>query len=353
MNIEKIIWGKTKNAETVYLFSLVNKNGMTVKISNYGGIIQSIITADKNGKFEDIVLGYETLEDYIKLTPYFGSICGRYANRISNSSFEIDGIKYNITPNEGKNHLHGGKVGFDKVIWESEEILGDDYCSIKLKYLSKDGEEGYPGNLKTTLIYTLNNENELVIEYQAETDKKTHLNLTNHTYFNLTGNCTNTILDHELWINAGSYLPIDALAIPKGKIEKVNGTPFDFTIRTKIGSRINLDNEQLKNGLGYDHCFIFDNYDGNLKLNAILMEDKSGRIVEMFTTEPAVQLYTGNHLSDKFIGKNKIAYSRRTGVCLETEHFPDSPNNSEFPTTLLKPNELFNSKTIYKFKLNK
>ncbi|MBI1932280.1 MAG: galactose mutarotase [Ignavibacteriales bacterium] len=353
MNIEKTIWGKTKNSETVYLFSLVNTNGMSVKISNYGGIIQSVLVPDKNGRIEDVVLGYDEMDEYVKHTPYFGSICGRYANRISNSSFEIDGIKYNVTPNEGKNHLHGGSIGFDKVVWEAEEIISDDHCAIKLKYFSKDGEEGYPGNLMTILKYTLNNENELVIEYQAETDKKTHLNLTNHTYFNLTGDCTNTILDHELWINSGNYLPIDTLAIPKGKIDQVSGTPFDFTKLTKIGSRINLDHEQLKNGFGYDHCFIFDNFNGNLKLNAILVDNKSGRIVEMFTTEPAVQLYTGNHLTEKFIGKNNIAYLPRTGVCLETEHYPDSPNNIEFPSTILNPNEIFNSKTVYKFKLNK
>jgi len=349
MKIEKIIWGISKNSEQVDLFTLTNNNGIKIKISNYGGIIQSIYVPERNGKIDDIVLGYDKLEDYQKHTPYFGCICGRYANRISNSSFVIDGRKYNLTSNEEKNHLHGGFVGFDKVVWNAEEFIDDKRVSLKLKYLSKDGEEGYPGNLETNVNYILTNENELIIEYSATTDKSTHICLTNHTYFNLSGNFENTIMYHQLWVNAEKYIPIDNLAIPIGKIYSVSETPFDFKNETKIGERINEQNEQIQKGFGYDHCFVFNNYDGDLKHQANLFEEKSGRLIEMFTTEPAVQLYTGNHLDGTFIGKNGIKYFKRIGVCIETEHFPDSPNHPEFPSTLLKPGDVYLSKTIYKF----
>ncbi|MBK7106926.1 MAG: galactose mutarotase [Ignavibacteriae bacterium] len=350
MKIEKEFWGYTKKSESVDLFTLTNKNGTKIKISNYGGIIQSLFTQNKNGKFEDIVLGYDNLESYLDKTPYFGCICGRYSNRINKSSFIIDGTKYNLSANEGDNHLHGGFIGFDKVVWNAKEIQNENEVGVELNYLSGDGEEGFPGNLNATVKYFFTNENELIIEYSATTDKSTHVCLTNHTYFNLSGNLNNSILDHQLWIDADKYIPIDNLAIPSGEINSVIETPFDFTKSTKIGKRIDEHNTQLINGFGYDHCFAFKNFDGNLKPQANLFEENSGRFIEMFTTEPAVQLYTGNHLDESFIGKNGIAYKKRTGVCLETEHFPDSPNNLNFPSTLLKPGEVYSSKTVYKFK---
>ncbi|MBK8946264.1 MAG: galactose mutarotase [Ignavibacteriae bacterium] len=349
MNIEKKLWGFSKKSEKIYLFTLTNDNGIKINISNYGGIIQSLITPNKFGKFEDIVLGYDNLEDYLKRTPYFGAICGRYSNRISKSSFIIDGTKYNLSTNEGENHLHGGFTGFDKVVWKYEENSSNENTSVNLFYLSKDGEEGYPGNLETKVIYSLNKDNELIIEYSATTDKSTHVCLTNHTYFNLSGDFQNTILDHKVWINADKYIPIDNLAIPFGTIKSVSETPFDFMNSTKIGERINSKDDQLKNGFGYDHCMVFKNFDGSLKHQANLYEQNSGRLVEMFTTEPAVQLYSGNHLEETFIGKNEVKYLKRTGVCLETEHFPNSPNQPNFPSTLLKPGEIYSSKTIYKF----
>jgi aldose 1-epimerase len=349
MNLEKIIWGKTKNSETAYLFTITNKNGMIVKISNYGAIIQSLFVSDKNGKIEDVVLGYDNLEDYVKQNPFFGCICGRYCNRISNSSFIIDGDKYILTANEGLNQLHGGFIGFDKVIWETESILNENETRLKMKYLSKDGEEGFPGNLEAEVDYTLTDKNELVIEYFAVTDKTTHVNLTNHTYFNLSADFHQKILDHELWIDSNKFLEADELSIPTGKILNVKNSPFDFSNFTKIGMRINEENDQLKNGTGYDQCFIFNDYNSELKLQVKLYESESGRLMEVLTTEPAVQLYTGNHLKVSYIGKNAIPYKQRTGLCLETEHFPDSPNKPEFPSTILKPGEKYYSKTVYKF----
>jgi aldose 1-epimerase len=350
MNINSEYYGRTKDQQTVELFTLNNDNGIIVRITNYGGIIQSLIVPDRNGKYEDIVLGYDNLESYLEDTPYFGAIVGRYANRIANAKFILDGVEYILAKNVGNNHLHGGIVGFDKVVWKAKTILNRNNVVLELNYLSKDGEEGYPGNLDVTVKYILTNDNELIIDYKAITDKATHLNLTNHSYFNLSANFNKDILNHELWLNSNTFIPTDSEAIPLGKIESVIGTPFDFTKSKKIGDRINEKNQQLINGRGYDHCMIFKDYDKTLKLQATLYEEKSGRQLEMFTTEPAVQIYTGNYLDGSFIGKGNIAYNHRVGVCLETEHFPDTPNRKEFPTTILHPGENYSSKTVYKFK---
>jgi len=349
MNIIKEPYGKTNNGEPVDIYTLTNNNGMTVRITNYGGIVQMLTAPDKNGKYEDVVLGYDSLKSYIEATPYFGAIVGRYGNRIANGKFTLDGIEYTLVQNNGKNHLHGGIIGFDKVVWNAVPIKRDSSVSLKLEYLSKDGEEGYPGNLKVTVVYTLTEDDALKIEYSATTDKKTILNLTNHSYFNLTANFRNKILDHVLWLNADRYVPIDSTAIPLGTVESIAGTPFDFTKPKKIGKDISDDNQQLKNGMGYDHCMVFENSDRSVKLQATVYEEQSGRLMEVFTDQPAVQLYIGNYLDGTNIGKENIPYEHRTGFCLETEHYPDSPNQPQFPSTVLKPDEVYSTTTIYKF----
>lgn len=349
MDIVKENYGKTTDSTDVDIYTLTNDNGMQVRITNYGGIVQALTAPDKDGKYEDVVLGYDSLKSYIEATPYFGAIVGRYGNRIANGRFTLDGTEYTLAQNDGKNHLHGGIIGFDKVVWKATPIKNDDAVSLKLEYLSKDGEEGYPGNLKVTVIYTLTDDDALKIEYHATTDKKTVVNLTNHSYFNLTADPRNKILDHELWLNAERYVPIDPTAIPLGTVEPVVGTPFDFTTPKKIGKDIQDDNQQLKNGIGYDHCMVFNNSDGEVKLQATVYEEQSGRLMEVYTDQPAVQIYVGNYLDGTNIGKGNIPYEYRTGFCLETEHYPDSPNQPQFPSTVLEPGEVYSTTTIYRF----
>ena len=349
MNIIKEYYGKTIDGQPVDIYTLTNHKGMTVRITNYGGIVQMLTAPDKNGKYEDVVLGYDSLKSYIEATPYFGAIVGRYGNRIADGKFTLDGVEYTLPQNNGKNHLHGGIKGFDKVVWHATPIKNDDAVKLKLDYLSKDGEEGYPGNLKVSVIYTLTDDNALKIEYHATTDKKTVLNLTNHSYFNLTADFTNKILDHELWLNCNKYIPIDSTAIPLGSVESVTGTPFDFTKPKKIGKDILDDNLQLKNGIGYDHCMVFTNCDGTVKLQATVYDEQSGRLMEVYTDQPAVQFYVGNYLDGTNIGKGNIPYKYRTGLCLETEHYPDSPNQPQFPSTVLEPGEEYSTTTIYRF----
>ncbi len=350
MKITKEFYGETTDGKTVDIYTLTNNNGMAVRITNYGGIVQSLTASDKNGKYEDVVLGYDSLKSYIKATPYFGAIVGRYGNRIANAKFILDGVKYSLAKNDGDNHLHGGIKGFDKVVWNAAPILEDDFISLKLEYLSKDGEEGYPGNLNVMVIYTLRNDDALEINYSATTDKKTIVNLTNHSYFNLTGDFNNKILHHELWLNADKFIPIDSMAIPLGNVEPVAGTPFDFTNSKEIGQDVADNNSQLKNGKGYDHCLVFKNFDSKVKLQATVYEKNSGRFMEIYTDQPAVQLYIGNYLDGTNIGKGNIPYEHRTGLCLETEHYPDSPNQPSFPSTVLEPHEVYSTTTIYKFK---
>ncbi len=349
MNIIKESYGKTIDGQSVDIYTLSNHNGMTVRITNYGGIIQMLTAPDKNGKYEDVVMGYDSLKNYIEATPYFGAIIGRYGNRIANGKFTLDEVEYTLAQNNGKNHLHGGIKGFDKVVWYATPIKNDDAVKLKLDYLSKDGEEGYPGNLKVSVIYTLTDDNALKIDYHATTDKKTVLNLTNHSYFNLSADFNNKILEHELWLNCNKYIPIDSTAIPFGTIESVTGTPFDFTKPKKIGKDISDDNQQLKNGIGYDHCMVFTNSDGTVKLQATVYDEQSGRLMEVYTDQPAVQLYVGNYLDGTNIGKGNIPYKYRTALCLETEHYPDSPNQPQFPSTVLEPEDEYSSTTIYRF----
>lgn len=345
MSIEKKPFGKFKDQE-VYLFTLQNKNGVEVKITNYGGIISHWNAPDKNGKISDIVLGFDSLDQYVKNNPYFGCIIGRYGNRIAKGKFSLDGKTYQLATNNDPNHLHGGKEGFDKVVWNAEMIENEE-PALKLTYTSADGEEGYPGKLQATVTYTLKTDNSLVIDYEATTDKPTVVALTNHSYFNLSGGSQSTILEHNLQINADKYLPVDKTLIPL-QIAPVKNTPFDLTKPIKIGEKIKEENEQLKIAGGFDHCWILNQAQkDSLTLAAILTEETSGRKLEVWTTEPAIQFYSGNFLNGSVKGKGKT-YEYRSGLCLETEHYPDSPNRPDFPSTKLVPGQTYRSKTIYK-----
>jgi aldose 1-epimerase len=345
-------FGKTADGKTTTLYTLKNTKGMEVRISNYGGIITHWLAPDKNGQLEDIVLGYDLLTGYLKESPYFGAIIGRYGNRIAKGKFTLNGQNYILAINNGVNTLHGGLEGFDKQIWGVETINVNDEVGLKMTYLSKDGEEGYPGNLAVSVTYILKNDNSLQIDYQATTDQATPVNLTNHTYFNLTGHTKRDILEHQLTLNADHFLPIDSTLIPTGKPQDVTNTPFDFTKPEPIGKRINQQSdEQIVNGGGYDHCWVLNGQAGQLRQIATVTEPTSGRKLEVLTTEPAVQFYTGNFLTGSIVGKHKTTYSKRFGFCLETQHYPDSPNQPQFPNTILKPNETYKSTTIYKLGL--
>jgi aldose 1-epimerase len=338
----------TADGQPVQLYTLTNAKGMKAQITNYGAIVTSLTAPDKNGKMDDIVLGFDNLDSYIPNATYFGAIVGRYGNRIGKAKFTIDGKEYSVTANENGNILHGGKKGFNKVVWQSEKVEKPEGVGVKLTYLSKDGEEGFPGNLKATVTYLLTNDNELRIDYEATTDKATVVNLTHHGYFNLTGNKTD-ILGHELKINADKYTPVDSGLIPTGELANVEGTPFDFRKATAIGKRINDDNPQLKIGKGYDHNWVL-NTKGDLKAVAVeLYDPTSGRLMTVSTTEPGVQFYSGNFLDGTITGKGGVVYKNRFALCLETQHYPDSPNKPNFPTTLLKPGQTYKSTTIYKF----
>jgi aldose 1-epimerase len=348
-SITQTDFGRNTDGKNTTLYTLKNSRGMEVSISNYGGTITHWLAPDKNGKLEDVVLGYDSLAGYFKESPYFGAIIGRYGNRIAKGKFTLDGNNYTLAVNNGVNTLHGGLQGFDKQIWEVKTAQEDENLSLTMTYTSKDGEEGYPGNLKATVTYTLRNDNSLQIDYQATTDKATPVNLTNHTYFNLTGNTKRDILDHQLTLHADYFLPIDTTLIPTGKPQAVANTPFDFTKSTAIGQRIdNLDNDQIVNGGGYDHCWVLNGQAGELRAIAKATDPTSGRTLEVLTTEPAVQFYAGNFLTGSIVGKYKTTYGKRFGFCLETQHYPDSPNQPQFPTTILKPNEIYKSQTIYK-----
>jgi aldose 1-epimerase len=333
-------WGET-DGKAVQLFTLTNKNGEEVKITNYGGIVTSWITRDKAGARSNIVIGFDSLEGYLRKPPYFGAIIGRYGNRIGKATFRLNDTTYKLAANNGANSLHGGEKGFDKVVWTATPSR-DGSPSLTLTYLSPDGEEGFPGNLKTTVTYTLTDENELKIEYNAETDKATPVNLTNHSYFNLTGDASKSILDHTLWVDANQYTPVDAGLIPTGKIATVKGTPFDFTTPTKIGQRIaNVPG-------GYDHNFVLNKKAGEEKLVAWLQDSLSGRKLEVFTTEPGLQFYSGNFLDGSLQNRDGNKIAQHNALCLETQHFPDSPNQPSFPSTILQPGEKYQTVTRYK-----
>ncbi|GAB3955060.1 galactose mutarotase [Spirosoma harenae] len=346
--IEKTLFGKLSDGREVDLFTLHNAAGMVVKITNYGGYIVSISTPDKTSKLDDVTLGVPTFDDYIKGTPSLGPIIGRYGNRIGKGKFTLDGQEYTLAQNNNGNHIHGGPTGFDKRLWTAKPVDGQE-PAVVLNYVSKDGEEGYPGNLSVTVTYTLQKDNGLRIDYKATTDKPTVFNPTNHAYFNLSG-MKQDVMNHVLMVAANKVLATDEKQIPTGEMLSVAGTPFDFTKPTVIGSRIDdTSNEQIKFGKGYDHCWVFTDQSNKLKLGATVYEPASGRFMEVYTTEPAVQVYTANNLNGKLQNKDGVALSRRFGVCLETQHFPDSPNHSNFPTTVVRPGQTFNSTTVYKF----
>lgn len=340
-------YGKTQGGEEVYEFTLTNAGGVTVKLINFGAAVTSIQTPDRDGKLGEITLGYDNFAGWEKNPPYFGVTAGRYANRIAGGKFAIDGQEYKLATNNGPNHLHGGIVGFNKRVWTPAGTKQtSDSASVTFKYLSKDGEEGYPGNLDVLVTYTLTDANELRIDYQATTDKATVLNLTNHTYWNLAGRGSGDVLEHEITINADRYLPVDDTAIPTGELAAVKDTPMDLTKPQKIGAKIK---EVVGGGGGYDHCYVLNRGDqdaGKLALAARVHEPKSGRVLEIQTTEPGVQFYTGNFLD----GTADVAGNKQHGgFCLETQHFPDSPNQPAFPSTLLKPGETFKSSTVHVF----
>ena len=331
------------DGEEVRIFSIANDRAMKVRIINYGGIIASIEVPDRDGKFDDVVLGHDSLEGYLHRSRYFGALIGRFANRIARGRFTLDGVEYQLAINNGENHLHGGVRGFDKVVWAALEI--DD--GVQLTYLSKDGEEAYPGNVNATVTYRLNDANELRVDYYATTDRDTIINLTNHSYFNLAGG--GAILDHELQIQADTFTPIDETRIPTGEIRNVKGTPMDFTSPTAIGARISTDDEQLQIAGGYDHNFVLRGDWGTLRTAARVYEPQTGRVMEVFTTQPGMQFYSGNYLDGTLVGRSGRAYLKNSGCCLEAQHFPDSPNKPHFPSTVLRPGEKYHHTTIYRF----
>ncbi|WP_185248336.1 aldose epimerase family protein [Chryseobacterium bernardetii] len=347
-NISTSDYGVTSKGDSIKKYTLTNKNGMKVEVINFGGIITSLTAPDRNGKYEDVVLGFTKPEGYFDGNPYyFGALIGRYGNRIANAKFTLEGKAYEIDKNDGPNSLHGGKEGFHTRFWNIEAVQDAKFPTLKLSYTSADGEEGYPGKLTTTVFYTLTDDNALEISYEAETDKPTVVNLTQHSYFNLSGNFTKTITDHELQINADHFLPVNETLIPTGEQKAVKGTPFDFTVSKPIGKDISAEDDQLKKGKGYDHNWILNGK--GLRSVAKVYHQGTGRLMEVFTDEPGVQFYSGNFLDGKFDTKTGGKNEFRTGFCLETQHFPDSPNQSSFPSTELKPGQKYQSKTIYKF----
>jgi aldose 1-epimerase len=338
----------THDGRPISLFTLTNSHGVEVRAMNYGGIILSIRVPDRAGKFADIVLGHETYEGYVPNPPYIGAIVGRYANRIANGTFTLDGKTYTLPKNDGPNTLHGGtEKTFNKVVWDGEALKGK--TGVAFTYLSKDGDDGFPGNLKLKVTYTLTDSNELVIDYEATTDKATPINLSQHSYFNLAGEGNGDILNHELTLNADRFTPVDKNLIPTGELRPVKGTPMDFTTSTRVGARIGDNYEQLVLGHGYDHNFVINRKAEGLVLAARVYEPTSGRVMEVSTTQPGVQFYTGNFLDGTVIGKQGHAYKKNFGLCLETQHYPDSPNHPDFPTSILKPGETFREKTVFKF----
>jgi aldose 1-epimerase len=348
-NIKKESFGKTKEGQAATLYTLTNTNGVETRITDYGGIVVSLKVPDRSGKMDDIVLGFDNLDGYLKGHPFFGAIVGRYGNRIGKGRFTLNGVEYKLATNNGENHLHGGIKGFDKSVWKAKEVKSNNVVGLELTYLSKDGEEGYPGNLSVRVVYTLTDKNELKIDYFATTDKDTVVNLTNHSYFNLAGQGNGDILKHEVTINADNFTPVDSTLIPTGEIRSLKNTPFDFTQSTAIGKRVEQDDEQLKFGKGYDHNFVLNGKAGELRQAVKVVEPSTGRVMEVLTTEPGVQFYIGNFLDGSLTGKNGKVYQRRYGFCFETQHFPDSPNKPKFPSTVLKKGDTYRTTTIYRF----
>ncbi|MBD3413521.1 MAG: galactose-1-epimerase [Candidatus Aminicenantes bacterium] len=343
MTLETKEFGTMPDGRTIDLYVLTNPNGMKAEITNYGAILVSLVVPDQNGEPADVTLGYDRLDGYLDETPYFGATVGRYANRIKDGTFTLNGVEYKLAQNNNSHHLHGGIKGFDKRVWKAVPFENKDSAGVRFSYLSPDGEEGYPGNLSCTVTYTLTQNNELQINYEAETDKATPVNLTHHSYFNLQRQGSSDILDHELFINAEKYTPVNSELIPTGEILPVKDTPFDFTSLTRIGERI----DQVQSG--YDHNFVLNGEKGTLKLAARVIEPDSGRVMEIRTTDPGIQFYSGNFLDGSIQGKSGKVYKQHYGFCLEPQHFPDSPNNPSFPSSILEPGEKYTKTTVISF----
>ena len=349
VSIVKSVYGKTDKGVEIEQYSLKNQKGMEVNIITYGGIISSLKVPNKAGKSEEVVLGFNSLDQYQKDNPYFGALIGRYGNRIANGKFTLDGKEYSLAINNAPNTLHGGPEGFHRVVWTAEEAKGGDTASLKLKYVAKDMEEGYPGNLTVFVTYTLHNDNSLDVLYEATTDKKTVVNLTQHSYFNLSGDFSKPILDEEIVIDADKLVPVTANLIPTGKLTDVTNTPFDFRKPKAIGKDIEAKDEQLKNGLGYDHCWVLNNQGQGDRFAASAYDAVSGRFLEVYTDQPGIQFYSGNFLDGTLPMRTGGTYAYRTGFCLETQHYPDAPNQKDFPSTVLSPGENYKTKTTFKF----
>jgi aldose 1-epimerase len=340
-------FGALPDGTPIEIFTLTNATGIEVRAMSYGATLVSIRTPDRAGQFADIALGFDRLDDYVTRSRFFGALVGRYGNRIGNARFAIDGQTFRLAANNGPNHLHGGLKGFDKVVWSGKPFEREGAIGVTFTYTSRDGEEGYPGTLQTTVVYTLTAANELIVDYTATTDQPTIVNLTQHSYFNLAGEGRGDVLNHELMLNADRFTPVDAGQIPTGELTPVAGTPFDFRSPARIGARIDAEHPQLKIGSGYDHNFVLNGGSG-LRLAARVVDPVSGRTLQVDTTEPGVQLYTGNKLTGA-TGKAGHVYGPRSGFCLETQHFPDSPNKPNFPSTIVRPGETFRSKTVFTF----
>ena len=349
VSIEKKAFGKTKEGLNVDQYILKNRNGMEISTINYGGIITSWKAKDRDGNYKDIVLGFNNLSEYESESPYFGAIIGRYGNRIAKGKFTLNDENYNLAVNNGENHLHGGIKGFDKVVWDTREVVDDSTASLVLSYLSDDMEEGYPGNLKVQVTYTLDNNDKLSVKYEAVTDKTTIINLTQHSYFNLSADFNKNILDHDILINADSFLPVDSTLIPTGEIRNVGDTPFDFRRPKNVGDEINNSNKQLMIGNGYDHCWVLNNQDKGLRFVASAYDSSTGRLLEVFSDQPGIQFYSGNFLDGSLKSKIGGTYDFRSGFCLETQHYPNSPNEMSFPSVTLNPGEKYETETIFKF----
>jgi len=342
-------WGRSADGQ-IDLYTLKNAKGMEARIMNYGAIVVSLTAPDRSGKYEDVLLGFDSVDGYLKTHPYFGAVVGRYGNRIAKGKFTLNGVEYTLATNNGPNALHGGLKGFDKQLWTAKDVSQGAVPSLELTYVSKDKEEGYPGTLTAKVVYTLTDDNELKIDYTATTDKDTVVNLTNHSYFHLGGpSAQGDITNHEITINSSRFTPVDATLIPTGELRQVTETPFDFREPTRIGARIGESHEQLTFGRGFDHNFVLNGEQGVLSPAVRVTEPKSGRIMEVLTTEPGVQFYTGNFLDGTLAGKGSKVYKQRFGFCLETQHFPDSPNKPQFPSTVLKPDGTYRSTTVYRF----
>jgi aldose 1-epimerase len=346
-------WGDLSSGEQVHLYTLRNSKGMEAGITNYGGRVVTLKVRDRDGKFEDVVLGFDDLSGYVGKNPYFGALVGRYANRIANGEFTLGGRIYKLACNNGPNALHGGLKGFDRVVWEPKDVSTGDTARLELRYTSEDGEEGYPGNLDVIASYSLTESNELTLDFKATTDKDTVLNLTNHSYFDLSGQSSGNIVDHHVFINADKFTPIKANLIPTGELRNVEGTPFDFRRQTEIGARIGEKDKQLQYGLGYDHNFVLNRSGQGPSVAARVVDPKSGRVMEVLTTQPGVQFYTGNHLDGSVKGKSGAVYGFRSALCLETQHFADSPNQPNFPSTELKPGQRYHETTIFRFSVDR